>query len=527
MQNGTTPLNILNKYLQDLVVVPDRVTSPRTHAYRGQDKDWPLASAAQRRVHGDGDMECPPKARGALVEYVRTLISDYRTRGFDQQPGRPMSDLEVLSTLQHFGAATPLLDFTRNPLIALWFACRNTTNHGDDGVVYRADITYARHPPLNGTAALVEILDSFRPPFDLIEWQPPSDYNAGARAIAQQSLHLLIGQELGKAESNRSLSAPITINCQDKEPLLSILREMGITDKAMFPDLHGFASANTADQQMIDPPTIELLEKANEAYAQDDHDAATDLYLRYLKIEPTDTRALLALTNVCVDLNDLHRAREILDSNECQIVKSGQDDPLGTHLLAMYYFNRGNVKAAIHDHVGAIQDYTVSISDATFHSKHGARYARGNSYFATASWHEALEDFESCGDHSDAIYNAGNTLLMLGRFADAVERYGQAIRLLQVDSRMPNLHRNLLVARQLCTRIGEDSEIDAQVLDSSVIGIVRTDVPNGQDQRHFPIAGNVGNQGNRGVPPLLGGRSVLGRGTKGFDGMPGGLILLL
>lgn len=34
-----------------------------------------------------------------------------------------LSDLQKLSTLQHQGVATGLLDFTDCPLVALWFAC--------------------------------------------------------------------------------------------------------------------------------------------------------------------------------------------------------------------------------------------------------------------------------------------------------------------------------------------------------------------------------------------------------------------
>ena len=33
-------------------------------------------------------------------------------------------DLNILAILQHFGAATPLLDFSDDPLVALYFACQ-------------------------------------------------------------------------------------------------------------------------------------------------------------------------------------------------------------------------------------------------------------------------------------------------------------------------------------------------------------------------------------------------------------------
>ncbi len=38
-----------------------------------------------------------------------------------------ISDLEVLADLQHYGAATCLVDFSRNMLTSLWFACRENS----------------------------------------------------------------------------------------------------------------------------------------------------------------------------------------------------------------------------------------------------------------------------------------------------------------------------------------------------------------------------------------------------------------
>lgn len=47
--------------------------------------------------------------------------------------------LELLAALQHYGAPTRLLDFTFNPLIALWFAVESLD--GRDGRVFAIDIS--------------------------------------------------------------------------------------------------------------------------------------------------------------------------------------------------------------------------------------------------------------------------------------------------------------------------------------------------------------------------------------------------
>ncbi len=525
MSNKTHNLDILNKYLKDLIIESEPDYMPRACAYRGQEKSWQLQSSAYRRVHQSADEQSPLDKPLILRQYVHQLLTDYRARGIDRLPVRSASDLEALSTLQHCGAATPLLDFTYNPLIALWFACHsNSKYNSNDGIIYRADITYALNPPLNGKATFDTVLESIQPPFDLVIWKPPYDYTTASRAAAQQSLHVLAGWEFGVNSIELSRIEPFTIKQKDKPIILDAIQEMGITTEVLFPDLHGFAACNAANCPIsITNPTV-LLAHANRAYAKHDNTVAVDLYLRYLKSEPSDPEALLALTNVCVELQDLNRALEILKSNESRIVESGENNLLrGT-----YFYNRGNIKAALRDHTGAIQDYTLSINHSYVFEHQSVRYVRGNSYFAIGDLQKALEEFENSGDRADAAYNAGNTLLMLGRFADAVIKYRTAIINLATSSpRVRNAHSNLLIAQQLCAEIGERSEIKTLISQDTMIGIIRPDRLSQHSSRHLPIAGNVGNQGNRGVSPKLGMGSLEGRGTQGFDGLPGGLILIL
>ena len=99
--------------------------------WRGQAEiDWRLDSTAARRLFNHQsswpeDMtEWEPLER-LVRNYEGRLLEQTRMAGHGFRDGREFTDLELLSVLQHYGAATRLLDFSRNVFVALWFACRS------------------------------------------------------------------------------------------------------------------------------------------------------------------------------------------------------------------------------------------------------------------------------------------------------------------------------------------------------------------------------------------------------------------
>lgn len=71
--------------------------------------------------------------------YESQLLDNARLAGHGTASGRRLSELELFTLLQHHGAATRLLDFTENALVATWFACHA---HEDSyGLLLGIDLT--------------------------------------------------------------------------------------------------------------------------------------------------------------------------------------------------------------------------------------------------------------------------------------------------------------------------------------------------------------------------------------------------
>ena len=119
----------ITKVKQYLEWIEETVEPVGHYAFRGQeDATWSLECGAALRLRESYDSQSEGEAQQRSVQYHRLLlIKQARHEGFDQDRGRELGDFEILAKLQHLGAATCLLDFTRSSLTALWFACQPRT----------------------------------------------------------------------------------------------------------------------------------------------------------------------------------------------------------------------------------------------------------------------------------------------------------------------------------------------------------------------------------------------------------------
>lgn len=97
--------------------------------FRGQSEDLPLVPTVAR---------LKPRETG-LLDAERRMLEEFRRQAHPFLEREPGTDWDLLAIAQHHGMATRLLDWTLNPLAALWFAVKSSIHRAGPGVVWILD----------------------------------------------------------------------------------------------------------------------------------------------------------------------------------------------------------------------------------------------------------------------------------------------------------------------------------------------------------------------------------------------------
>lgn len=162
-----------------------------------------------------------------------------------------MSDLDVLSDIQHYGGATCLVDFSRNILTSIWFAC--STDPDDNGFLYCYNVT--EDMICNDALTQVRGKDEERSIHELLAqtyketnvcsdvdtrfclWEPSKKNN---RIFRQDSV-FLFGIEPFKVEDHAI--RVIGIKAEWKQKILTAMKSIfNISGSTVYSDYVGFAS---------------------------------------------------------------------------------------------------------------------------------------------------------------------------------------------------------------------------------------------------------------------------------------------
>ena len=175
---------------------------------------------------------CRDKPEVDTTQEEKEMLSELRRMGNSLVTDPSISDWDLLVVAQHFGMKTRLLDWTSNPLAALWFAC-NDWKGGDTHVyILPADefLSKSKKGPfdIGGTRVIRPSLNNPR----IISqhgWFTAHKYsNKTNKFVALEK-----NKEIKKAVKE------IKIPSRNRSDMLKSLDRHGVSSRTLFPDLEG------------------------------------------------------------------------------------------------------------------------------------------------------------------------------------------------------------------------------------------------------------------------------------------------
>ena len=378
------------------------------------------ASAYRRPEENDRNFE-------KFLNINKDLIKAARQRGYDQKDRTEWNELDILVELQHFRAATCLIDFSFSAQVALWFACQqeqkkekngglvNSDNlpHGKVSAVKIKQPKYTEIDPDFMNDEGEKRIDFFLKEDTKLYYLQPKFQNN--RIIAQQSVLLF-----GNYEIDADKECFIEGGGKDKI-LTDLQRTTGYTEERLFPDFEGFAWVNRQAATYTATTFQAYKDLGQYAYEKKQYKNAIDYFTQALDIEPNN--AELYYIRGMVYLSNEENENAFKDFDKAIDLKFDS---------AELYYNRGYLNQQQGLYSDAINDYDTAISKKEDYGE--AYYRRGRSKYDLDQVEEALEDFERAlplQPNSPYVhYWSGLAKQQFGKEEEALEDFSEAISLM-------------------------------------------------------------------------------------------------
>lgn len=222
-------------------------TSGYSNLFRGQPDDFKLFPKIAREQHFYSE-------NYNVIE--KKILEDFKLKSRPYLDFKPNNEWEWISIAQHHGLKTRLLDWTENPLAALWFCVKDEKNNKSGyGVVWK--YKYLDY---------IDFIDieKDKSPFQIESTkilQPPFISN---RIIAQSALftvHPIEDKEPSCVAFENDVKSFMLTKIKIPQKLFFIfkdlLRQFGIHVGSLFPDLDGLC--NSLNEMIIKKETSKMI----------------------------------------------------------------------------------------------------------------------------------------------------------------------------------------------------------------------------------------------------------------------------
>ncbi len=387
--------------------------------FRGMaNAEWKLESSLHRRLKDNKLKNIPHDTyHDIFMEMVKILISRSRRDGHDIENGRELKDLELLAKLQHYGAATCLIDFTQNSLVALYFACTVVDNENDDnanGKVFALNndnVDFYDEIYIKSSDKKIEywLKEQNKGPWIL------SPKKLSNRITAQQSVFVF-----GSPILSTKNFYICEVEAKYKKTIIKHLKKCGISEETLFDDFVGFSKQNSHNKKYENWDTDSYLMSGLICYVTGDYKSA----IKY------SNKAIKSNNEACKECNV--RGNEQKEKENLQEANKYYDEIARLNNETYKAYNiHGNALSNLGKRKDAIKDYDKAIK--LYPKKPRAYSNRGATKYDLGKYEDAIKDYDKAieldPEYSNAYNNRGNALSKLGKREDAIKDYDKAIEL--------------------------------------------------------------------------------------------------